>query len=279
MATISPPRLFDVAPMRGGFGAMIDGLDLAQIDDGLGDALRLALNRHGVLFYRPGPEARVSDEQFIALAEAMGEILVYPYRVTDQDYADKRLSRIDTDSASTNRLGTALWHTDGTPEECPPSAAMIGPVDLPGHGGDTMFADMVAAWEALSPRFQRMLDGLEALHSTDKPARRSGEPAIYGKGSHFVHPAVLTDPATGRRMLYVNAHYTERLIGLSERESAMVLQMLYEHINTPEFHIRWEWQPHDIAIWEERLTQHRACTDFAGRRVMRRTAIKGDRPR
>jgi len=279
MATLSATRSFDIQPMRSGFGATVSGLDLDRIDDGLGDTLHRALNRHGVLFYRPGPDAPVSDAQFIALAESMGEILRYPYRVSDDDYEDKRLSRIDTDSASTNRLGTGLWHTDGTPEECPPSAAMIGPVALPDYGGDTLFADMVAAWEALSPRFQRMLDGLEALHSTDKPARRSGEPAIYGKGSHFVHPAVLTDPKTGRRMLYVNAHYTERLIGLSERESAMVLQMLYEHINTPEFHLRWEWQANDIAIWEERLTQHRACTDFSGRRVMRRTAIKGDRPR
>lgn len=277
-ATLSATRTIAIEPMAGGFGAMLRGLDLDHIETGLGDRLNDALSRHAVLFYRPEAGATVSNEQIVALAEAMGEAIVYPYR-RGENYADPRLGRIDTDREAVTRLGTSLWHTDGTPEECPPKAAMLSPEALPDHGGDTMWADMVAAYEALSPSMRRFLDGLEALHSTEVAVRRSGEKAVYGKGAECVHPVVLTDPASGRRMLYVNAHYTQRIIGLSETESATVLRFLYDHTNTPEFHIRWQWRLHDIAIWEERLTQHRVCANFDGPRVLRRAAIKGDRPR
>jgi taurine dioxygenase len=277
-ATLAQSRSLEIEPMAGGFGAMLRGLDLDAIDATLGDALNEAVNRHAVLFYRPEPGDTVTNEQFVALAAAMGEVIVYPYR-RGENCADPRLAKIDTDREATNRLGTSLWHTDGTPEECPPRAAMLSPVELPDHGGDTMWADMAAAYEALSPSLRRFLDGLEALHTTEIPARRSGEPEVYGKGADYVHPVVITDPQTGRRMLYVNAHYTQRILGLSETESESVLRLLYAHTNTPDFHIRWQWQLHDIAIWEERLTQHRVVANFTGPRVLRRVAIKGDRPR
>jgi taurine dioxygenase len=144
-----------------------------------------------------------------------------------------------------------------------------------------MWANMYAAYEALSSHYQRFLDGLEALHTTDCVLRKMGpraDPDIFGEGARRVHPAVLTDPVTGRRMLYVNENYTERLVGLSDAESASVLRLLFDHINTPEFHVRWQWQLGDIAIWEERVTQHRAVADFEGRRVMRRIAWQGGVP-
>jgi taurine dioxygenase len=276
--TLSRSRSLEIAPMTNGFGARISGLDFGRLDAALGEALNQALNRHAVLFYRPGPENPVSNEQFVELAATMGEVIRYPYR-RGENYPDERLGKIDTDARAINRFGTSLWHTDGTSEECPPQAALLSPEVLPAQGGDTMWADMVAAYNALSPSIRRLVDGLEALHTTEIPARRSGEPEVYGEGSEFIHPVVLTDPASGRRMLYVNEHYTQRIIGLSEAESASLLRMLYNHTNTPEFHLRWQWQLHDIVIWEERLTQHRAVADFAGPRVLRRAAIKGARPR
>jgi taurine dioxygenase len=277
-ATLSRSSVLEIEPMANGFGALLRGIDFDRLDAALGDRLNQALNRHGVLFYRPGADNPVSNDQFVALAETMGDVIRYPYR-RGENYPDERLGKIDTDARAINRFGTSLWHTDGTSEECPPQAAMLSPEELPAQGGDTMWADMVAAYEALSPDFRRFLDGLEALHTTEIPARRSGEPEVYGKGSQFIHPVVLTDPSTGRRMLYVNEHYTERVIGLSEAESASLLRLLYNHSNTPEFHVRWAWQLHDIVIWEERLTQHRAVANFDGPRVLRRAAIKGDRPR
>jgi taurine dioxygenase len=276
-ATLSRSRSLEIETMTNGFGARLGGIDFDRLDAALGETLNQALNRHGVLFYRPGPGNPVSNEQFVALAETMGDVIRYPYR-RGENYPDERLGKIDTDAKAINRFGTSLWHTDGTSEECPPQAAMLSPEELPAQGGDTMWADMVAAYDALSPSLRRLVDGLEALHTTEIPARRSGEPEVYGKGSQFIHPVVLTDPATGRKMLYVNEHYTERVIGLSEAESASLLRLLYDHTNTPEFHVRWQWQLHDIVIWEERLTQHRAVADFNGPRVLRRAAIRGGRP-
>jgi taurine dioxygenase len=277
-ATLSRSGTLEIEPMANRFGALLRGIDFDRLEATLGDRLNQALNRHGVLFYRPGAGKPVSNEQFVALAETLGDVIRYPYR-RGENYPDERLGKIDTDARAINRFGTSLWHTDGTSQECPPQAAMLSPEELPPQGGDTMWADMVAAYEALSPDFRRFLDGLEALHTTEIPARRSGEPEVYGKGSQFIHPVVLTDPSTGRRMLYVNEHYTERVIGLGEAESASLLRLLYAHTNTPEFHVRWAWQLHDIVIWEERLTQHRAVANFDGPRVLRRAAIKGERPR
>jgi taurine dioxygenase len=217
------------------------------------------------------------DGAFLALAQTLGEVIRYPYR-RGENYPDERLGKIDTDKEATVRLGTSLWHTDGTPEPCPPRAALLGAVTLPPSGGDTMWADMVAAYEALSVPFRHFLDTLQAVHDTSLPAGRSGEPELYGKGSQTVHPVIIDDPATGRRMLYVNAHYTTHIVGLSPKESDVLLRMLFGHINSPEFHIRWHWQVGDIAIWEERLTQHRVVANFDGDRVLRRAAIKGDRP-
>jgi taurine dioxygenase len=277
-ATVSRPASLEIEPMANGFGARISGIDFERLDAALGETINQALNRHGVLFYRPGRDNPVSNDQFVALAATLGDVIRYPYR-RGENYPDERLGKIDTDAKAINRFGTSLWHTDGTSEECPPQAALLSPEALPAQGGDTMWADMVAAYNALSPSLRRLVDGLEALHTTEIPARRSGEPEVYGKGSEFVHPVVLTDPSTGRRMLYVNEHYTQRIVGLEEAESASLLRMLYAHTNTPEFHVRWQWELHDIVIWEERLTQHRAVADFHGPRVLRRAAIRGARPR
>jgi len=253
------------------------GLDRHALDADLGVALNDALARHGVLFFRPSPGETFDDDEFLALAQTLGEVIRYPYR-RGENYPDERLGRINTDREATVRLGTSLWHTDGTPEPCPPRAALLGAVTLPPSGGDTMWADMAAAYEALSAPFRRFLDTLRAVHDTGLPAGRSGEPKLYGKGSQSVHPVVIDDPATGRRMLYVNAHYTTHIVGLSSNESEVLLRMLFEHTNTPEFHIRWPWRVGDIAIWEERLTQHRVVANFDGDRVLRRAAIRGDRP-
>jgi taurine dioxygenase len=268
----------DLEPMPDGFGAILSDLDCDSLNADTGAALNHALGRHGVLFFRPRPDRVLADEQFLDLAQSLGEVIRYPYR-RGENYPDERLGRIDTDREATVRLGTSLWHTDGTPEPCPPRAALLGAVALPTYGGDTMWADMAAAYEGLSSPVRTFLDGLEAVHTTELPARRSGEPKIYGEGAESVHPVIIVDRESGRRMLYVNAHYTTHIVGLSPKESDGLLRILFEHINSPEFHIRWQWQVGDIAIWEERLTQHRVVANFDnGERVLRRAAIRGDRP-
>jgi taurine dioxygenase len=162
------------------------------------------------------------------------------------------------------------WHTDGSPLERPPLAAVLTPIELPEAGGDTMWASMYAAWDALSPRYQQLLEGVEALNSNFR--------LPFLEPKQFVHPAVLRDPITGRKCLYVNSNYTERLIGLGEKESESLLRFLFDHVNTPEFHVRLRWRPGYVAVWHERVTQHRGVNDFEGPRKLKRLTIAGDRP-
>lgn len=148
---------------------------------------------------------------------------------------------------------------------------MLTAVQVPEVGGDTMWASMPAAWDDLSSYYQRLLEEVEVLHSTSRmPWLNSDATAV--------HPAVIRDPVTGRKMLFVNANYSEKILGMSERESETLLQMLFAHVNTPEFHVRLKWQPGRIAVWEERVTQHRGVADFKGSRKMRRLTFIGDRP-
>jgi taurine dioxygenase len=163
------------------------------------------------------------------------------------------------------------WHTDGTALEFPPQAALLTPVELPSVGGDTMWASMYAAWESLSSHLQLLLDGLEAVHSTAKLP-------FLDQTRRAVHPVVIRDPVTQRRALYVNSNWTERIVGMHDGESDALLSMLFAHVNTPEFHVRLRWQLGTVAVWEERVTQHRGVADFDGPRKLRRVAIPGDRP-
>jgi taurine dioxygenase len=256
-------------------GAIVHGVDVRVPQDlAVASLLRRALPEHGVLFFFSDEE--ISDEEFRAFAPAFGEPFVYPY-----GQGGGSGNFVTEDGSDADRLRTSHWHTDGSPQERPPQAALLSPVQLPTVGGDTLWASMTAAFDALSPRLQGMLEGMDALHSTEQVARHyKGEDgkSVFGAGEAHVHPVVITDPVTRRKALYVNSNYTERLIGMSERESTQLLDLLFDHINTPEFHVRLRWRPNMIAVWEERVTQHRAVADYRERRVLRRITITGDRP-
>jgi taurine dioxygenase len=163
----------------------------------------------------------------------------------------------------------------------PAYAALLTPAILPSVGGDTLWASMTAAFDALSSHYQNLLEGMEALHSTATASRLKhvdGPDPDFGAGESAVHPVVPIDPLTGRKFLYVNSNYTERLVGVSDWESMRLLQMLYDHVNTPEFHVRLRWQLGTVAVWHERLTQHRAVNDYSERRAMRRITVQGEPP-
>jgi taurine dioxygenase len=254
-------------------GAIIHGVNVhVSHDDRMASMLQQVLHEHGVLFFYS--DTAISADEFDAFARLFGEPFVYPY-------GSRRAEMVMEDGSAAVRSRTNRWHTDGSAQETPPQARLLAPLQLPSVGGDTMWASMTVAFDALSSRLQRTLEGMEALHSTDAIARfYEGERGkeVFGEGDTAVHPVVITDPVTRRKALYVNSNYTERLIGVGDHESVSLLDMLFEHINTPEFHVRLRWQPNMIAIWEERVTQHRAVADYSERRVMRRTTIRGDRP-
>jgi len=253
-------------PVTPNIGAVVHGVELTGTrDTATAESLRRGLHEYGVLFFQF--ENLVSAQEFNAFSQLFGELegsYALSLSAGEEPY-------IDSDKTPMKDYSINRWHSDGTALEYPPQAAMLTPVELPKIGGDTMWASMYAAWEALSPHYQRLLDGLEVLHSTARVRFLRESPAT-------VHPAVIRDPVTGRKMLFVNSNYSERVIGMSSQESEKLLQMLFEHVNTPEFHVRLRWQSGCVAVWEERVTQHRGVADFTGPRKLRRLTFKGDRP-
>jgi taurine dioxygenase len=257
----------------GTIGAIVRGVGLDERrSPETAELLQRALHEHGVLFFEY--DHVVGKDEFHDFGEMFGE-LEEGYRISagkgkEPDNPEDPV--MDNDKVPMKDFNTNRWHSDGTLFECPPQAAMLTAVEVPEAGGDTMWASMYAAWEDLSSFNQRLLEGLEVLHS----ARRLPWLTIDATA---VHPAVIRDQVTGRKALFVNANYSDRIIGMSERESETLLQMLFDHVNTPEFHVRLRWRPGIIAVWEERVTQHRGVADFKkGPRKMRRLTFVGDRP-
>jgi taurine dioxygenase len=252
--------------VTGNVGAIVKGVPLGgPHSTATADTLRRALHEFGVLFFEFGDVVDAPD--FIAFGDLFGEP-EESYRLTlrkgDSPY-------IDSDLAPMKEVRINYWHSDGTVFERPPQAAMLTPVELPEVGGDTMWASMYAAWEGLSSRYQSLLDGLQVLHSTARlPFLR--------EAASTVHPAVIRDPITGRKMLFVNSNYSQHFVGMNDRESDALLRMLFDHVNTPEYHVRLRWHLGIVAVWEERVTQHRGVADFVGPRKLRRITFVGDRP-
>jgi taurine dioxygenase len=266
MTTAELTREITFEPATGLVGAWVHGVSLDERDAAVAALLTRRLHEHGVLFFQF--DEVLSAQEFIGFAGLFGE-MEDAYRMTLKEGKDSPY--IDSDLAPMKEVRINFFHTDGTALETPPQAAILTPVELPPAGGDTMFASMYAAWDALSPHYQRMLEGLEVLHSTRRLPFLNEVPGT-------VHPAVIRDEVTGRKMLFVNANYSDRVIGMSERESEELLQFLFAHINTPEFHVRQRWRLGMVTVWEERVVQHRGVADFTGPRKLRRLTFKGSRP-
>jgi taurine dioxygenase len=262
-------------PCAGTIGARISGVDVRSVQPpAVAEELTGLLHEHGVLFFSTGTP--ITDDEHKQFASTFGELSQHLHSAND---ADPFFITIDSAITPSKDYQTCRWHTDGPAEECPPQAALLRCVKLPSVGGDTMWASMYAAYESLSSHFQRLLDGLEALHSTAlASAKLPKDFAIHGEAHEATHPVVLRDEVTGRRMLYVNSNYTARILGLTDTESEKVLAMLFEHVNTPELHVRLRWEPDTVAVWEERVTQHRLVADHAEQRIMKRLTISGKRP-
>jgi taurine dioxygenase len=251
----------------GNIGAWVHGIALDAEGAAISQILRRALAENGVLFFDFG---RIpSSSEFTEFAGLFGEVeTVYGQRIASRD---NETPLIDQARTPMSKYRSDWWHSDGLPLECPPLAALLTPVEVPQAGGDTMWSSMYAAWDALSPRYQRLLEGLEAVNNNGRVG--------FLEPKECIHPAVLTDPITGRKALYVNSIYTERLVGLTDKENDSLLRFLFDHVNTPEFHVRVRWRPGLVAVWHERVTQHRGVSDIIGPRKLKRLTIAGDRPK
>lgn len=284
MATTVQPCTFNrfaISALTPRIGAEIEGIDLRETlsDDTIAE-IRQALLTHKVIFFR---DQDISQEQHIAFARRFGDLEIHP--VTPRDQPNREIfhlrSRAGMPRMAGTRTGADLWHSDVTWRAEPSLGSILRGRVIPEVGGDTMWADMVAAYEGLSPAMKEWVCTLTAVHDG------SGFAVLQGKSRESFweefplqeHPVVRTHPETGERALYVNCAFTTHIKGLSEKESNWLLDHLYSQASIPEYQVRFRWQRNSIAFWDNRSCQHYAVGDYApAAREMERVTIIGDRP-
>ncbi len=265
-------------------GAEVTGVDLSKpVDAPTLAALKDALSAHKVLFFR---DQDITPEQQVAVGKLWGELTVHPF----VPHLDHLPEVIVLDNHADNPVfATDVWHSDETFRVEPPMGSILRCVNIPAAGGDTLWCDMVAAYANLSDTMQRFLSGLEAIHDF-KPFRHKFD-ALPIRERHArlaemeeelpnpTHPVVRTHPVTGEKALFVNRQFTLAIKDMREDESEALLEFLYKQTLIPEFQVRFRWQPHSIAFWDNAPTQHYAANDYyPQRRTMHRVTIKGGRP-
>lgn len=268
--------------LAGAIGAEVTGLDLRRpLAAAQAAELRRVWLEHGVIVLRG--QALGSDE-FLALAASIGTPVEYPFVKGLDGYP----TIIEVKKLEHERVNFGgVWHSDTAYLEQPPTATLLLAREVPPQGGDTLFASQTAAWDALSEGMQRLLAGLRCVNSSakvDTSRTREDRIAEAGRSERRVyeaeHPAVRLHPETGRRALFMNAAHTVRFAGMTEEESAPLLQYLHAHQRKEEFTCRVRWAPGTLALWDNRSTQHYPINDYHGlRRVMHRITLAGDVPR
>jgi taurine dioxygenase len=278
-------KSIEVKPMAGALGAEIFDVDLSQpLSDNTLAEIKKALLEYLVIVFRA---QNITVEQHKAFAHHFGELNIHPFYKSVEGHPEV-IELVKEPHHVINNGGA--WHSDVTFYEEPPLGSILHLKEIPERGGDTLFANMYAAYEALSPAMQAFLHGLTAIHST---AMSYGPRGIFAQtqglsgssvtidheGRQAIHPVVRTHPETGRKSLFVNRPYTERINGLSLEESAAVLEFLFQHAVRGEFVTRLRWEQDTIAFWDNRCTQHYALNDYHGmRRAGLRVTVNGDRP-
>jgi taurine dioxygenase len=275
--------VLQVKKIAGALGAEIVGADLsAPPSSELASAIRGALLEHLVVFLQ---DQRLSVPQFLAFARSFGKPIEYPLIKGLPEFPEViEVSKLENETANFG----GVWHTDTAYLELPPMGSMLLAREVPPVGGDTLFANQYLAYEGLSPGLRRMLEGLVAVNSSTKAdASRTREDRVRKDGREDAkaeylaeHPVVRTHPETGRKALYVNVAHTVRFKGLTDEESAPLLNYIFQHQTRPEFTCRFSWQVGSLAFWDNRCALHNAVNDYHGhRRVMHRITLAGDKPR
>jgi alpha-ketoglutarate-dependent taurine dioxygenase len=278
--TLDSTRPLSIRRYSPALGAEIRGIDLsAGLDQAGYRAVRAALLEHQVLFFKDQKE--IPPQTQIAIGKRFGELHFHPAAPQMAGHPEIFEIHVHKDSKIANG---EFWHSDVSCDEVPPLGTILQLHVVPEIGGDTMFANMYAAYEALSAPFKAMLDGLTARHESEHVYRgRYSDRGVDDRDKQYpaaTHPVVRTHPETGRKALYVNRTFTTRLNELDETESAAVLGFLFEHCEHVDFQIRFRWEKNDVAFWDNRCAMHRAIWDYwPAERKGRRVTIKGDRPR
>ena len=263
-------------PFAGSFGAEIHDLDLTQeLDDDAVAAFRSALVEHQVLLIH---EPELTADHHMAFARRLGALETHFY-FPNLGVGYEQVSVLDSEQKG----GTAtVWHTDGSYLQPPMLATMTYAMIMPEIGGNTLFANMIAAYEALSPDMKTRVSSLSAVHdsgsSNQQPRRRNwlvgrSRTGIETSETRNVHPIVRRHPVNGAQVLFVNPQWTRAIVGLPPRESAELFNELYQHSMREEFTYRHQWRAGDLLIWDNQSTWHKVLDDFTGKRLMHRISI------
>lgn len=262
-------------------GAEVGGVDLAAgVDDRQLAELRRALADHGVIFLR---DQDITPDQHEAFAERWGTINVNRFFTPVPDHP--RIAEVRKEPDQQTNVGGG-WHTDHSYDQIPAMGSLLYAREVPEVGGDTLFASMHAAYEALSDGLRETLRGLRAEHSSRHVFGDLSTTAAFNDRfqnaeaatQDAVHPVIIEHPLSGRPCLYVNGGFTVRFVGWTDLESQPLLQYLYRHAARPEFTHRFRWQVGSMAIWDNRAVQHYTLNDYHGhRRLMHRITIEGEK--
>jgi len=266
-----------ISPVNGAVGAVVSGLDLSRPLEGDTCAtLRRALADRGVLFFH---DQDLTPEQHIGLARQFGQINVNRFFAHHE--AHPEIALVAKEPHHKRNIGGG-WHTDHSYDVEPAMGSILYAREVPPHGGDTLFASMYAAYDALSDGLKDTLSRMRALHSSRHVfGQERGDLKGRIGNTHLatqdaIHPVVITHPDSGRKALYVNPGFTVRFDGWTDEESRPLLDYLYRHAQRPEFACRFQWRKGSIAFWDNRATWHQAVNDYHGeRRLMHRITVEG----
>jgi len=271
-----------VKRIAGALGAELAGVDLRELSDDDVRAIRAAWLENVVVFFRDQP---LTPEHYMAFARRIGHPIEYPFVKGIAGFPEIiEVKKLEHEKVNFG----GVWHSDTAYLEEPPMASMLLAREVPPYGGDTLFANMVLAHDTLSEGMKRLIAPLWAVNSSAKAdVTRTREDRLKtdgrdGVGKELVaeHPVVRTHPETGRKALYVNLAHTVRFRGMTEKESAPLLEFLFRHQVKPELTCRFTWQVGSLALWDNRCAQHNPVNDYHGfRRLMHRITLAGDRPK
>ena len=270
-----------IEPLAPECGVTFHDVQLAEAEGEILDAIRRAVFEHGVAVFRG---QGLSPEQHIDLAKRWGGIDINNYfPLTD---AHPEIAVVRKAAGQETNIGGA-WHTDHSYDQVPAMGSILVARTLPPKGGDTLFAHMGAAYDALDEDTKREIEGLEAFHTADHVYKEGGIYAQTDIGGELrgqdlttgaTHPVVVRHPRTGRKLLYVNPSFTVTIMGRSRADSLPLLERLFAEARNPKHHARVVWEPSTVAIWDNRTTWHNALNDYHGHaREMHRITLTGEK--
>ena len=250
---------FEVKKLSKALGAEVTGVDLCSVSDDDIENIKSLLVDNMVLFF---PGQTISQEEHVEFGAKFGELEGHP-NLKNKTVTHPKIFEL---AASTGGIADE-WHTDITYQDSPAIMSVLHMVKCPEIGGDTMWSNLNAAYEALSDPLKDLCEGITALHDAS-PHGRPDKTAI--------HPVVRLHPVSGKKVLYVNEHFTRRIVEMTMDESDMLLSHLTKWVTQPQFTVRYHWTEGTIAMWDNRSTQHYVVNDFDGERIIQRVTVMGD---